>query len=54
MSTTSGKWIALAATEALPIALAPVEAEARGIAPVRTVGLPYKPLTEAEENARTL
>ena len=42
-------WVALAATAELPIAEAPVRAALDGIAEVRTVALPYKPLSPAEE-----
>ncbi|MEM7250581.1 MAG: hydroxyacid dehydrogenase [Pseudomonadota bacterium] len=42
-------WIALAATEDLPIASAEVETVANGVASVRTIALPYKPLDAGEE-----
>ncbi|MCH9669868.1 MAG: hydroxyacid dehydrogenase [Gammaproteobacteria bacterium] len=41
-------WIALAGTEDLPILSEPVELAARGVAPVKTVALPYRPLTSDE------
>jgi len=42
-------WVALAETVELPIAGAPVTAALGDIAAVRSVALPYKPLTPAEE-----
>jgi len=49
MTDTAAGWVALAATAELPIAEAQVRAALNGIAEVRTVALPYKPLTEEEE-----
>jgi len=49
MTETSSGWVALAATDELPIAEAPVLAALDGLAAVRTIALPYKPLTDAEE-----
>lgn len=49
MTETTSGWVALAATDELPIAEAPVLAALDGLAEVRTVALPYKPLTDAEE-----
>ena len=49
MSMTAAPWIALAATDDLPILEAPVVTAAEGIAEVRSVALPYKPLSPAEE-----
>ncbi|MBT5265825.1 MAG: hydroxyacid dehydrogenase [Rhodospirillaceae bacterium] len=49
MPTSSEPWVALAATSDLPIAEAPVLAAMQGVAPVRTVALPYKPLDDAEQ-----
>ncbi len=46
--STDSTWVALAATEELPIVEAPVLAAMNGIAPVRTVALPYKSL-DADE-----
>lgn len=49
MSESADKWVALAATDELPIAEAPVRAALDGVAEARTVPLPYKPLGEDEE-----
>jgi D-3-phosphoglycerate dehydrogenase len=51
MTDTSTGWVALAETSELPIAGAPVTAALGDIAAVRSVALPYKPLTLAEEEA---
>lgn len=50
MIDTSKGWVALAATDELPIAEAPVRSALDGFAETRTVPLPYKPLTGAEES----
>jgi D-3-phosphoglycerate dehydrogenase len=42
-------WVALCGTEDLPIAEAPAKLALAGIAEARTVALPYKKLSEAEE-----
>lgn len=44
----SAPWVALAATDELPIVEAPVRAALAGVADVRTVPLPYKPLDDDE------
>lgn len=49
MSPSTAPWIALAATADLPVLAEPVEAAAKGIAEVRDVALPYKPLSQDEE-----
>lgn len=49
MTESSSGWVALAATAELPIAEGPVLAALEGVAAVRTVALPYKPLTDDEE-----
>ena len=49
MPDTARPWVALAATEQLPIAEPPVRAALDGVAEARVVDLPYKPLSEAEE-----
>jgi len=51
MTDAAPGWVALAETAELPIAGAPVTAALAGIAAVRSVALPYKPLTAAEEEA---
>jgi D-3-phosphoglycerate dehydrogenase len=51
MTDASTGWVALAETAELPIAGAPVTAALGDIAAVRSVALPYKPLTEAEEQS---
>jgi D-3-phosphoglycerate dehydrogenase / 2-oxoglutarate reductase len=53
MTDTPTGWVALAETAALPIAGAPVTAALGDIAAVRSVALPYKPLTPAEEETFT-
>lgn len=42
-------WVAVTATDDFPVALAPVRDALKGIAPVRVVALPFRPLSEAEE-----
>lgn len=49
MVQTGTGWVALAATDELPIAEAPVHAALEGVAEAKTVALPYKPLNDAEE-----
>ena len=44
----SAPWVALAATEELPIVEGPVRAALKGVAAVRTIALPYKPLDDDE------
>jgi len=48
MSTPGSAWVALAATDDLPIDPAPVATATAGIAEFATVALPYKPLSEDE------
>ncbi|NKB57760.1 MAG: hypothetical protein GKS00_15655 [Alphaproteobacteria bacterium] len=42
-------WVAITATEDLPVAMKPVREALRDIAPAKTVPLPYSPLSAAEE-----
>ncbi len=42
-------WVAVTATPDLPVAIAPVEEALAGVAPVRVVALPFRPLTAEEE-----
>lgn len=44
-----GAWVAVTATEDFPVAQAPVKAALKGLAPVRTVALPFRPLNAAAE-----
>ena len=48
MAEASAPWVALAATEELPIVEAPVRAAVGDVAQVRTIALPYKPLEQRE------
>ncbi len=41
-------WVAVTSTDEMPVTLAPVRAALRGVAPVRVVGLPFRPLDSAE------
>lgn len=43
------RWVAVTATADFPVALAPVKRALAGIAPVRRVPLPFRPLGQAEE-----
>ncbi|MBI3126693.1 MAG: hydroxyacid dehydrogenase [Candidatus Tectomicrobia bacterium] len=43
------RWVAVTATADFPVALAPIKQALAGIAPVRTVPLPFRPLMPAEE-----
>ena len=47
-AATNKPWVALAATAELPIVDAPVRAALRGVAEVRRIALPYKPLDDEE------
>jgi D-3-phosphoglycerate dehydrogenase len=49
MTDTPAGWVALAATDELPIAEAPVRDALDGVAEARIVPLPYKPLSNNEE-----
>ncbi|MDA1000420.1 MAG: NAD(P)-dependent oxidoreductase [bacterium] len=51
MAPSARSWVAVTATDDLPVALAPVERALKGIAPVRTVPLPFRKLPEKEEAA---
>jgi D-3-phosphoglycerate dehydrogenase len=42
-------WVAVTATDDFPVSMQPVEAALKGIAPIRTVPLPYSPLTPEQE-----
>ncbi len=43
------RWVAVTATEDFPVAMAPVRRALKGVAPVRIVSLPFRPLSDAEE-----
>ena len=45
------RWVAVTSTPDFPVAMAPVKRAMNGVAPVRTVALPFRPLDEAEEAA---
>ncbi len=47
---TPRSWVAVTATEDLPVSMKPVEAAMRGVAPVKTVPLPYSKLSLEEES----
>lgn len=44
-------WVAVTSTPDFPVAMAPVKKALAGVAPVRAVALPFRPLEEAEEAA---
>ncbi len=48
-ASTRRRWVAVTATDDLPVAMKPVRDALRGVAPVKTVPLPYSPLSAAEE-----
>ena len=50
MSTRETGWVALTATDELPIDTVPVAEATQGVAKYATVALPYKPLSAAEEH----
>ena len=43
------RWVAVTATEDFPVAMAPVRRALKGVAPVRIVSLPFRPLSDVEE-----
>ena len=43
------RWVAVTATEDFPVAMAPVRRVLKGVAPVRIVSLPFRPLSDVEE-----
>ncbi|MDE0332043.1 MAG: hydroxyacid dehydrogenase [Nitrospinae bacterium] len=45
------RWAAVTSTSDFPVAMAPVKSTLAGVAPVRAVALPFRPLDEAEEAA---
>ena len=45
------RWAAVTSTPDLPVAMAPVKRAMAGVAPVRAVALPFRPLDKAEEAA---
>jgi D-3-phosphoglycerate dehydrogenase len=49
MPSKKRPWVAITATDDLPVAMTPVRDALRGIAPVRSVPLPYSTLSLAEE-----
>ena len=44
-------WVAVTSTDEMPVDLAPVRAALKGVAPVRVVALPVRPLGPAETAA---
>lgn len=49
--TSNKRWVAVTSTSDFPVAMAPVEEALSGVAPVRAVALPFRPLEEDEEAA---
>ena len=49
MAQSSRHWVAVTATDDFPVNLAPVREELKGVAPIRTVALPFSPLSTAQE-----
>lgn len=49
MTAARRPWVAVTATEDFPVTMAPVRAALKGIAPVREIPLPFRPLSGAEE-----
>ena len=43
------RWVAVTATEDFPVAMAPVRRALKGVAPVRIVSLPFRPLSDVAE-----
>ena len=46
---TTKKWVAVTATDDFPVNLKPVREVLKGVAPMRTVALPFSPLAPAQE-----
>jgi D-3-phosphoglycerate dehydrogenase / 2-oxoglutarate reductase len=42
-------WVAITATEDFPVSMKPVRESLKGVAPIKTVPLPFSPIGEAEE-----
>ncbi|MBT5108096.1 MAG: hydroxyacid dehydrogenase [Rhodospirillaceae bacterium] len=42
-------WVAVTATDDFPVSMTPVRAALRGVAPIKTIPLPFSPIGEAEE-----
>jgi D-3-phosphoglycerate dehydrogenase len=49
MSTSRRSWAVVTATDDFPVAMGPVRQALKGIAPVRAVALPFRPISDAEE-----
>lgn len=49
--TGARAWVAVTSTDEMPVKLAPVRAALKGVAPVRVVALPFRPLDVAETAA---
>ncbi len=49
MISKKRRWVAVTATDDFPVSMKPVREALRGIAPVRTIPLPFSPITAAEE-----
>jgi len=49
MPAKKRQWVAVTATDDFPVKMKPVREALRGIAPVRTVSLPFSPISAAEE-----
>lgn len=49
MPTKRRPWVAVTATDDFPVSMKPVRDALKGIAPVRTVPLPFSPISETEE-----
>lgn len=49
MAKAHKTWVAVTATDDFPVDLAPVRQALKGVAPIRTVKLPFSPLSSAQE-----
>lgn len=49
MTSRGRRWVAVTATDDFPVSMQPVKDAFKGIAPVRTVPLPYSPISAAQE-----
>ncbi len=49
MTTSGKKWVAVTATDDFPVTLPPVRKSLRGIASVKVVALPFRPISATEE-----
>lgn len=49
MTSKRRRWVAVTATDDFPVSMKPVRDALRSVAAIRTVPLPFRPITEAEE-----